>query len=127
MNVRVPTKKVIAQLEKKLTELKKLVAENKAWQAALVEWRENVVKELTSAKDWSITDTTFRDWKSENKVEVTFRIPEKLMKLKPKELNGNAYDAERAIPEIEHALRVLKMTDEETVSASTFKSISKFL
>lgn len=127
MNVSVPTKKVIAQLEKKLTELKNVVAASEAWQVELKKWRENVVKELVSAKDWSITDKTFRDWKGENKVEVTFRIPEKLMKLKPKDVHGNAYDAERAIPDIEQALRVLKMTDDETVSASTFKSLSKFL
>lgn len=127
MNVRVPTKKVIAQLEKKLTELKNLVTAAEAYAEAIPKWQENVVKELASAKDWHIFNTIFPEWRVENAVEVTFRVPEKLMKLKPKQPDGDQYVAKRAIPEIEQALRILKMTDEETVNASTFKSISKFL
>ncbi len=38
-----------------------------------------------------------------------------------------SYDYEQQKEEISNAIRILKMTDEETVSTSTYNAISKYL
>ena len=129
ISVKVSTAKVIKALEAKLKDSKDAISNNekkrkeyekveKAWSKEVAEL---VVKQISKA-DVSANE----NWRGE--VNVQFTIPTGLVKLPEKP----TMDLERElgryeIEEIENAIRILKMTDEELVNASTFKTIAQYL
>ena len=129
ISVKVSTAKVIKALEAKIAEGKSAITNNekkrkeyekveKAWSKEVADL---VVKQISKA-DVSANE----NWRGE--VNVQFTIPTGLVKLPEKP----TMDLERElgryeIEEIENAIRILKMTDEELVNASTFKTIAQYL
>ena len=134
ITVKEATPKVIKALETRLAELEKNYASQeaneakyqkayKAWQKEIGEW---------AISNFSKSENLRVNHRSYNKsVNVDFDIP----------TNGNAFPTEperdfeqihqhtyREMKEdITNALTILKMTDEETVNASTMKQIAKYL
>ena len=127
MNVKVPTKKVITSLEKRLAEIKARIAAHDQYRKDIVAWRKSVLAQFDGS--WKVVDKdTSNCYPNYGKrINVTFEIPKAILSTEPKEPIQVTYEERNAIPEIESAIRVLKMTDEETVSASTFKSVSRYL
>ena len=129
ISVKVSTAKVIKALEAKLKDSKDAISNNekkrkeyekveKAWSKEVADL---VVKQISKA-DVSANE----NWRGE--VNVQFTIPTGLVKLPEKP----TMDLERElgryeVEEIENAIRILKMTDEELVNASTFKTIAQYL
>jgi hypothetical protein len=129
ISVKVSTAKVIKALEDKLSNATKAVVSNekKRKEYAKVEkaWAKEVA-ELT-IKQISKADVSAHE-NYRNEVNVSFTIPAGVITLPEKP----TMDLERElgryeIEEIENAIRILKMTDEELVNASTFKTIAQYL
>ena len=129
ISVKVATTKVIKALEDKLADSKKAIVNNekkrkdyeKVEKAYSKEVADIVFKQISKAEV-----SAHENWRNETNVTIT--IPSGLVKLPEKP----SIDLERElgqyeITEIENAIRILKMTDEEVVNASTFKQIAQYL
>jgi hypothetical protein len=129
ISVKVATTKVVKALEDKLEASKKAIANNekkrkdyeKVEKAYAKEVADIVFKQISKAEV-----SAHENWR--NEVNVTITLPNGTVKLPEKP----SIDLERElgqyeIQEIENAIRILKMTDEETVNASTFKQVAQYL
>ena len=129
ISVKVATPKVIQALETKLQESKNAITNNekkrKDYEKVEKAWAKQVAELAT--KHISKADVSAHEnWRGEISVSFqlptgTFTIPEK-PSIELEQVLGR-YE----VQEIENAIRILKMTDEETVNASTFKSIAQYL
>jgi len=134
ITVKVATPKVIKALENRLAELEKNYATQGANEAKHLKAHEAWKKEIGK---WAIANfakaenlrTNYRQWN--NNLNVDFDIvvkagdfpaePEKDFEV----IHSHTYKEMKE--DITNALTILKMTDEETVNASTMKQIAKYL
>lgn len=129
ISVKVATTKVIKALEDKLADSKKAITNNEKKRKDYEKVEKAYAKEVADLvfKQISKADVTAHEnWRGETNVTIT--IPSGLVKLPEKP----SIDLERElgqyeITEIENAIRILKMTDEEFVNASTFKQVAQYL
>lgn len=135
--VKVKTEKVIKALEeaiksrdKKLADSKKADADHKK---AMEKWNDDLKKLAKSPKAKITEVSSYHRWHSsknasEQELSVTIVVPSSLFPAEPK--NKDSYSEfayEREVEEINNALRILKMSDQEYVNASTMKSVSQYL
>lgn len=134
ISVKVATPKVIAALETKLAEIKKN-KENEAtneakFQEVFTAWQKEVAK-FAVAQISKATDlrTNYREWAKTLNVDFNITVNPDEFPVEPKRdfTSMAEYKYNEIVEEIENAIRILKMTDEETVSASTFKTIAQYL
>lgn len=129
VSVKVSTVKVIKALEEKLATGKSAIVSNekkrkeyeKVEKAYAKEVADLVFKQIAKAEV-----NAHENWR--NEVNVTITLPNGAVKLPEKpqiELERELGTYE--IQEIENAIRILKMTDEETVNASTFNKLAQYL
>ena len=134
LNVKIPTQKVIKALEQALNKLEldytsQDEAEGK-YQKAMDEWRKEVIKfamdNIAKAENMR---TNYRQWTHSLNVDFDLTVKENEFPAEPKResevMNQHAYCEMKE--EISNAIRILKMTDEETVSTSTYNSIARYL
>jgi hypothetical protein len=134
ISVKIATPKVIKALETKLADLEanyKTQDENEAkYQKAYEKWQKEIGK-------WAVAQfgkaenirTNFRSWN--NCLNVDFDIKTDGTDF-PKEPERNFEQIHRHTynemkEEISNAIRILKMTDEEVVSTSTYNAIARYL
>ena len=129
ISVKVSTPKVIKALEAKLEAGTKAIANNekkrkeyekvdKAWSKEVAEL---ILKQVSKA-EVSAHENYRGDVSANITIPVgTIKLPEKPSMELEQELGR------WEVQEIENAIRILKMTDEETVNASTFKTIAQYL
>jgi hypothetical protein len=134
ITVKVATPKVIKALETRLAELEKTYASQEANEAKFEKARKAWQKEIGK---WAIENfsksenlrTSYRSWN--NTLNVDFDIVTKetdFPKEPEKDFETIHQHTYREMKEdITNALTILKMTDEETVNASTMKQIAKYL
>ena len=129
ISVKVATPKVIKALEAKLVEGKNAITNNEKKRKEYEKTEKAWAKEVADLvfKQISKADVSANEnWRGETNVSIS--IPSGLIKLPEKpsiELENELGRYE--VQEIENAIRILKMTDEETVNASTFKTIAQYL
>jgi len=134
ITVKVATPKVINALETKLATIKsdfanqdKLEAEFqvelKSWNKALLDYAITQFDNATNIR------TNYREWSNSLNIDFDVSTTGKSFPTKPErsfeQINQYAY--KEMVEEIENALSILRMTDEEYVNASTMKSIAKYL
>ena len=134
ITVKVATPKVIKALETKLATIKKNYAEQeaneakfdkakKAWQKELINY---AIANIKKAENFR---TSYRSWNNMLNIDFDVTVSEKDLPTEPirdfEVMNSHTY--KEIVEDIENALTILKMTDEETVNASTMKSIAKYL
>ena len=134
LNVKIPTAKVIAALEQALKKLEtdytsQDIAEAK-YQKATEKWHKDMNK-------WAIDNfskaknirTNYRSWNSTLNIDFDIVTTGTDFPVEPERdfetINVHSYRDTKE--EIENAIRILKMTDEETVSTSTYNSIARYL
>ena len=133
ISVKVSTKKVIDALEKALAERKKSIADNekakKEYDKAVTEFRDSLAEMFRSGKG-KVTSVSkahnFRYNEENNKYEITVEFPASVKAPKEPE-NLNDWSMKSDIEELENAIPVLKMTDEETINTSTYKGVARFI
>jgi hypothetical protein len=129
ISVKVSTPKVIKALEDKLADGKKAIVNNEKKRKDYEKVEKTWAKEVTDLAIKHISKaevSAYENYRSELQVTInlpagTFKFPEKPNLELEQELSR--YE----VSEIENAIRILKMTDEEVVNASTFKSIAQYL
>lgn len=134
INVKIATVKVIAALEEKLKTMKADKANEvkirKAYDTAREKYRKDLLA-LASKSKSEVVDANRSSYRDRNgKAYVTFGVyvPTEDLPEEPKEINTFPdYQYNEIVSEIENAIRLLKMTDQETVSTSTYNSVAKYL
>jgi DNA repair exonuclease SbcCD ATPase subunit len=134
IQVKIATTKVIKALETKLAQLEKDYAtqgENEAKHAKAIEkWRKEVGK-------WAIENfskaenlrTNYRSWNNTLNVDFDIITKEGNFPAEPEKdfevVHTHQYREQKE--EMENAIRILKMTDEEVVNTSTYNAIARYL
>jgi hypothetical protein len=134
ITVKVATPKVIKALEARLEKLEKEYSSQEANEAKFQEEIEVWKKEI---REWAIANfskaenfrSNYRSWNNTLNVDFDIKTGESSFPAEPQKnyetMNHHSY---REIKEdITNALSILRMTDEETVNASTMKSIARYL
>ena len=133
INVKIATTKVIKALETKLAEIKKDYANQEVNQEkhdkAVEKWQKEVGKLALSAIS-KATDLSANN-RYNGEINVQFTLPKGTIEL-PAEPQRNfdtmhQWQFKETCEEIENAIRILKMTDEEVVSTSTYNAIARYL
>ena len=133
INVKVATPKVIKALQDALDKLNKTYEADekaqKAYEKELADYNkqlaEQAMKHFAKAENVRVNE---RSW--QGTINVDFDIPASLIKLKqPKSPERTVwkhqYDSDKE--ELENAIRLLKLTDEEVVSTSTYNAVARFI
>jgi hypothetical protein len=133
ISVKIATTKVIKALENKLAQLKKDKANQKVneekYSKAMEKYNKEIAKialaNITKANDLS-AHTRYN-----GELNVSFSIPKGSLDLpaEPEKDFETFHDWQykEMVEEIENAIRILKMTDEEVVSTSTYNAIARYL
>ena len=133
ISVKIATTKVIKALESALANLEKdykAQGENEAKFKKAEEKHSKDVAKLALAQIAKATDLSANErWNGT--ISVSFNLPAGVIKLpeEPKrehKMMGH-YDYEQQKEEISNAIRILKMTDEEVVSTSTYQAVARYL
>jgi len=134
ITVKVATAKVIKALENRLTKLEADYTSQSANEAKFQKAREKWQKEIGA---WAIKNfakaenirTNYRQWNNTLNVDFDIITKESDFPTEPEKdfeiIHQHTYKEMKE--DITNALTILKMTDEETVNASTMKQIAKYL
>ena len=134
INVKIATTKVIKALETRLARLEKDYATQGENEAKYERAREKYQKELT---DFAIKQikkahnfrTSYRAWNNTLNIDFDLTVTQAELPIEPErnfeQIHAHAYKEMKE--ELENAIRILKMTDEEVVSTSTYNAIARYL
>jgi hypothetical protein len=134
ITVKVATPKVIKALETKLETIKKEYASQEANEAKYEKARKAWQKEIS---DYAVANikkaenfrTSYRSWNNTLNIDYDLTVSEKDLPKEPQRdftiMHQHTYND--MVEDITNALTILKMTDEETVNASTMKQIARYL
>ena len=134
INVKIATPKIIKALETKLAQLTKDYQAQEAneakYQKAYKAWQKEIGK-------WAIANfskaenlrTNYRSWNKTLNVDFDIITEESSFPVEPEKdyevIHQHTYREMKN--EIENAIRILKMTDEETVNTSTYNAVAQYL
>ena len=133
INVKIATAKVIKALEAKLVQIKKDKANQKVNEEKYSKAMEKYNKEIAKIALANITKATdlSAHTRYNGELNVSFCIPKGSLELpaEPEKDFETFHDWQykEMVDEIENAIRILKMTDEEVVSTSTYNAIARYL
>jgi len=134
ISVKIATTKVITALENKLAQLQADYTkqdENEAkYQKSMEAWRREIgtwaIAKFSKAEN---IRTNYRQWNKTLNVDFDLTVDEKDFPKEPEkdyeQIHQHTYREMKE--EMENAIRILKMTDEETVSTSTYNAIARYL
>lgn len=132
INVKVSTAKVVKALETALASRKKQIADNEkaveTHKKAIAEWEKSIVEFIKTGKA-KVTDVSENsNWRTETKeARVTITLPASLAYPEKPEKSAESWSLNAEIEELENAIALLKMTDEEFVSTSTYKGVARLI
>ena len=133
ISVKIATTKVIKALETKLAEINKDKANQKTNEEKFSKAQEKYNKEVAKLAVSAIAKATdlSAHKRYNGEIAVSFNLPANTVEL-PKEperdfKSYHEWQYNEMIEEIENAIRILKMTDEEVVSTSTYNAIARYL
>jgi len=133
INVKIATTKVIKALEGALEKLNKEYASQEANEAKYEKARKAWAKEVgkLALAHISKAENLSANKRYNNEINVDFNLPAGTIVLpdEPKKdfITMNEWSYREQKEEIENAIRILKMTDEEVVSTSTYNAIARYL
>mgnify|MGYP006271748891 CR=1 FL=1 len=126
ITVKVAKDKVVKALSDKLDKNVIIVADNeakrKAHAEAITVYAKTVAKDVLSSLEVESVNTRWN-----NEVTVTYKNPDRIELPKQPEIELEQELGRYEVQEIENAIRILQMSDEEFVSASTMKQIAQYL
>jgi hypothetical protein len=134
ISVKIATPKVIKALETKLAELNTNYANQETNEAKYVKAMEKWKKEITTYAVANIKKaenfrTNYRSWNNTLNIDFDITVSESDLPKEPErefeQMGRHNYMEQKQ--EIENAIRILKMTDEETVNTSTYNAIARYL
>jgi hypothetical protein len=134
ISVKIATTKVIKALEDSLAKLESDYASQEANEAKYQKQYEKWKKELfeyavANIKKAENLRTNYRTWNNQLNIDFDLTVSDKDLPKEPeKDFESiSIYNYREQKQEIANAIRILKMTDEETVSTSTYQAVSRYL
>ena len=134
ISVKIPTQRVIEALQKSLDKLEldytsqeaneaRYELLRKAWQKEVQDY---ALANISKAENFR---TNYRSWNNSLNIDFDLTVTEKEMPAEPeKDFDSlSVYNYREQKEEISNAIRILKMTDEEVVSTSTYQAVSRYL
>jgi hypothetical protein len=134
ISVKIPTQRVIEALQKSLDKLEldytsqeaneaKYEIARKAWQKEVQDY---ALANISKAENFR---TNYRSWNNSLNIDFDLTVTEKEMPAEPEKdfETFSVYNYREQKEEISNAIRILKMTDEEVVSTSTYQAVSRYL
>jgi chaperonin cofactor prefoldin len=134
ISVKIATPKVIKALETRLAELETNYANQETNEAKYTKAFEKYKKELiayavSNIKKAENFRTGYRSWNNTLNIDFDLTVAESELPKEPQrefeQMGRHNYLEQKQ--EIENAIRILKMTDEETVNTSTYNAIARYL
>ena len=134
ISVKIPTQRVITALETALAKLEKDYAtqgENEAkhlkayeaWKKQIGQW---AIANFSKAENLR---TNYRSWNKNLNVDFDITVSEGQFPAEPEKdfevIHTHTYKEMKE--EMENAIRILKMTDEEVVNTSTYNAVARYL
>ncbi len=134
ISVKIATPKIIKALETRLAKLEldwtnqesneaKYEKLRKAWQKEISDY---AIANIKKAENFR---TNYRSWNNTLNIDYDLTVSEKDLPKEPEKdyevLHRHSYSEMKQ--ELENAIRILKMTDEETVSTSTYNAVAQYL
>ena len=133
INVKIPTAKVIEALEDKLAELlvekETYPARRAQYEADFDVWKLKLAQMVDTTKIDGVS-VNERRWaaKPEIDIQITYTLPASAdIPERPEPPANPGYREREAEQSIEQALRVLRLTEQTEVSASTYNSVAQYL
>ena len=133
ISVKIATTKVIKALETKLAQLQKDKANQKVNEDKFSKAQEKYNKEVgkLALEKISKAEDLSAHTRYNGQINVSFNLPAGTITLpdEPQKDFESFHDWQykEMVEEIENAIRILKMTDEEVVSTSTYNAIARYL
>ncbi len=134
INVKLPTQKVITALQQALAKLElDYTTQDEAeakYQKAAEKWRKEVIKfavdNISKAEN---IRTNYRQWSHNLNVDFDLTVKDSEFPAEPERdfESMNVHTYREMKEEISNAIRILQLTDDETVSTSTYNSIARYL
>jgi hypothetical protein len=134
INVKIATPKIITALEASLAKLEADYATQEANEAkylkAVEKWKADVFTfAMANVKKSFNLRTNYRSYNNTLNIDFDLTVPEKDMPAEPERdfefIHASTYRESKK--ELSNAIRILKMTDEETVNTSTYNAVSEYL
>jgi hypothetical protein len=134
INVKIATPKIITALEASLAKLEADYATQEANEAkylkAVEKWKTEVFEfAMANVKKSFNLRTNYRAYNNTLNIDFDLTVPEKDMPAEPERnfeyIHASTYRESKK--ELSNAIRILKMTDEETVNTSTYNAVSEYL
>jgi hypothetical protein len=134
ISVKIATPKVIKALEARLVELNTNYANQEVnegkYNKAMEKWRKELsayaVANIKKAENFR---TNYRSWNNTLNIDFDVTVSEADLPKEPErefeQMGRHNYLEQKQ--EIENAIRILKMTDEEVVNTSTYNAIARYL
>jgi len=132
INVKVSTAKVVKALETALANRKKLIADYEKAQEnhkkVVADWEKSVIEHIKSGKARVNEVSQARNWGRDKDVaRIEIDIPASIKFPDSPEKPAEMWSINSDIEELENAIALLKMTDEEFVSTSTYKGVARLI
>jgi hypothetical protein len=134
ISVKIATPKIIKALETKLAELEANYANQEVneakYQKSYEKWKKELVDyAVANIKKAENFRTNYRSWNNSLNIDFDITTSEKDLPKEPtrnfEQIGHHTYREMKE--EMENAIRILKMTDEETVSTSTYQAVARYL
>jgi hypothetical protein len=134
INVKIATPKIINALEASLAKLEADYATQEANEAkymkAVEKWKADVFAfAMENVKKSFNLRTNYRSYNNTLNIDFDLTVSEKDMPAEPERnfeyIHASTYRESKK--ELSNAIRILKMTDEETVNTSTYNAVSEYL
>ena len=134
ISVKIATPKVIKALETALAKLEADYTSQEANEAKYKKAHEKWVKELT---DYAVANikkaenfrTNYRSWNNTLNIDFDLTVSKEGLPSEPEKdfvtMHQHTYREQKE--EIQNAIRILQMTDEETVNTSTYNAVARYL
>ena len=134
ISVKIATPKVIKALEGALAKLEADYASQEAneakYEKARKAWQKQVADyAIANIKKAENFRTSYRSWNNNLNIDFDLTVSEKELPTEPTRdfitMHEHTYREQKE--EIENAIRILKMTDEEVVNTSTYNAVARYL
>jgi hypothetical protein len=134
ISVKIATPKIIKALEQSLAKLEldwtSQEANEAKYQKAMDKWKKEVIAfAIENIKKAENFRTNYRSYNNTLNIDFDLTVSEKEMPQEPDKdfvtLHQHSYREQKS--EIENAIRILKMTDEEVVNTSTYNAVAQYL
>jgi hypothetical protein len=134
ISVKIPTQKVITALETRLAKLEadytkqdeneaKFQKKMEAWKKEIGKW---AIGQFSKAENLR---TNYRSWNNTLNVDFDLTVKEGDFPAEPQkdfeQIHAHTYREQKE--EMENAIRILKMTEEEVVNTSTYNAVARYL